>query len=128
MTMTPGKVGEWLKSYLLLQRWGVPLGTSAPIILAERLTDGVAMLLLALGGLLAYGVGRELVVLIAIAALVFVVLTQLPVVRDGLLSLAERLPFARERVHHLRDFLESARRLFSPPALLLAIAMGLVSW
>jgi uncharacterized protein (TIRG00374 family) len=128
MTMTPGKVGEWLKSYLLLQRWGVPLGTSAPIILAERLTDGVAMLLLALGGLLAYGVGRELVVLIALAALVFVILTQLPAVRDGLLSLAERLPFARERVHHLRDFLESARRLFSPPALLMAIAMGLVSW
>src|SRR5207237_10418287 len=84
MTMTPGKVGEWLKSYLLRERWRVPFGASAPIVLAERLTDGVAMLLLALGGLLAYGIGRELIGLIALGALLFVVLTQLPAVRDGL--------------------------------------------
>jgi uncharacterized protein (TIRG00374 family) len=128
MTMTPGKVGEWVKSYLLLERWRVPLGTSAPIILAERLTDGVAMLLLALGGLLAYGYGRELVGLIALGALVFVLLTQLPAVRDGLIGLAERIPFARERIHHVHDFLESARRLFSPGALAMAVGMGLISW
>jgi uncharacterized protein (TIRG00374 family) len=128
MTMTPGKVGEWLKSYLLRERWRVPMAASAPIILAERLTDGVAMLLLALGGLLAYGVGRELIVLIALGALVFVVLTQLPAVRDGLLRLAERVPFARGRVHHLQEFLESSRRLFSPGALGMAVGMGLVSW
>lgn len=128
MTMTPGKVGEWLKSYLLRERWGVPVGTSAPIILAERLTDGVAMLLLALGGLLAYGFGRELIVLIALGALVFVALTQLPAVRSLAIELAERVPFARGRVHHLQAFLESSRRLFSPGALVMAVGMGLVSW
>jgi len=128
MTMTPGKVGEWLKSYLLRERWGVPLGRSAPIILAERLTDGVAMLLLAMGGLLAYGYGRELLALVALGAAVFVTLTQVPAVRDGLLGLAERLPVARDRVHHVRHFLVSAQRLFSPGALVVAVAMGLVSW
>lgn len=128
MTMTPGKLGEWLKSYLLRERWRVPVGSSAPIILAERLTDGVAMLLLALGGLLAYGYGRELLGLVALGAVGFVAVTQLPAMRGTLLGVAERFPFARERIHHLHDFLVSAQALFSPGPLILAVAMGFVSW
>ncbi|HLZ08036.1 MAG TPA: lysylphosphatidylglycerol synthase domain-containing protein, partial [Chloroflexota bacterium] len=52
MAITPGKVGELLKAYLLRYFRGIPIGTGAPIIIAERLTDGIAMLLLASGGLL----------------------------------------------------------------------------
>src|ERR1700739_3588315 len=44
MAMTPGKAGELLKSVLLRRRAGTPLATSAPVILAERLTDGLAMM------------------------------------------------------------------------------------
>lgn len=128
MTITPGKVGEWLKSYLLRERHGVPIAVSAPIVLAERLTDGVAMLLLALGGLFAYGHGRELLAAIGFGALVLVVATQVPTVQDLVLTLAARVPVVRERVDHLRAFLESSRRLFSLGPLVLAIAMGVVSW
>src|SRR3989304_432305 len=60
MVMTPGKLGEWLKSYLLREISGVPVSRSAPIIIAERLTDGVAMGLLALGGLLVFQIGWEI--------------------------------------------------------------------
>ena len=52
MAMTPGKVGELLKAWLLRARSGTPMAVSAPVILAERLTDGVAMLILASAGLL----------------------------------------------------------------------------
>src|SRR5579875_2625330 len=41
MAVTPGKAGELLKSVLLRRRTGTPVATSAPIVLAERLTDGV---------------------------------------------------------------------------------------
>jgi uncharacterized protein (TIRG00374 family) len=128
MTITPGKVGEWLKSYLLRERYGVPISVSAPIILAERLTDGVAMIVLALGGLLAYGYGRELMALVALVALALVVATQVPAAQELALGVAGRLPFLRERVEHLRAFLESTRRLFALGPLLLAIGMGIVSW
>src|SRR5438128_4201664 len=55
MAMTPGKVGEVLKSYLLKQVRGTPIAASAPVVLAERLTDGVAMLILASVGLFQFG-------------------------------------------------------------------------
>jgi hypothetical protein len=46
MAMTPGKVGELLKSVLLRRVAGTPVAASAPIVMAERLTDGVALLFL----------------------------------------------------------------------------------
>src|SRR5207344_3424887 len=104
----------------------VPIASSAPIILAERLTDGVAMLLLALGGLVAYGYGRELLGLVALGALVLVVATQVRAAQELALSIAARLPILRDRVEHVRAFLESTRRLFALGPLLLAIGMGVV--
>ena len=59
MAMTPGKVGELLKAWLLRARTGTPMAVSAPVILAERLTDGVAMLILASAGLLLYRHGWQ---------------------------------------------------------------------
>ena len=44
MTVTPGKMGELLKSYLLEQNHRVPLARSGPIVLAERFTDLLARL------------------------------------------------------------------------------------
>src|SRR5437016_4808037 len=39
MAITPGKVGELLKSYFLKRVTGVPASRTSPIIVAERLTD-----------------------------------------------------------------------------------------
>jgi uncharacterized membrane protein YbhN (UPF0104 family) len=52
MSITPGKVGEALKSLMLRDGFDVPLVKSAPIPVAERLTDLVGMLLL--GGVAAF--------------------------------------------------------------------------
>ena len=51
LTVTPGKVGEVLKSYLLRESDGVPMARSAPIVLAERVTDLIGCLLLMLLGI-----------------------------------------------------------------------------
>jgi len=50
-TITPAKVGEVLKSGLLRRSYNVPVARSAPIVLAERVTDalGIALLTLAVG-------------------------------------------------------------------------------
>src|SRR5437764_5155298 len=69
MAMTPGKVGEVLKSYLLKQVRGTPIATSAPVVLAERLTDGVAMLILAAAGFVLFDYGRHVMVAIYIFVL-----------------------------------------------------------
>ena len=48
LTVTPGKLGEAVKALLLRASHGVPAARTAPIVIAERVTDLVALLLLAL--------------------------------------------------------------------------------
>ena len=52
MGITPGKMGEVLKSWLLRRVTGTPIHRSAPIVVAERFTDLTGYLILvAVGGL-----------------------------------------------------------------------------
>ena len=46
MSVTPGKIGEVIKSLLLYEVHGTPIARTAPIVIAERLTDLVALVLL----------------------------------------------------------------------------------
>jgi uncharacterized protein (TIRG00374 family) len=128
MAITPGKVGELLKSYLLKSSTGAPVSRTSPIIIAERLTDGIAMIGLAITGLVLYRFGWELL----LTLLIFVTLTVL-VIQNRRLSLAllgfgERLPIVSRIAHLMRTFYESAFTLLQWRPLLLAILIGLISW
>lgn len=76
LTVTPGKVGEIFKSWVLAQTHGVPMTQTAPIVVADRVTDvlGIAVLIAIgssgfEGGLLWAAIGTGLViVLLAIIA------------------------------------------------------------
>ena len=51
LTVTPGKVGEVFKSLVLSEIRGIPMVKTAPIVVAERLTDLVGIIvLIAFGG------------------------------------------------------------------------------
>ncbi len=54
MGVTPGKWGELIKSYLLKEISGVSISKTAPIIFAERITDIISLIILALFGALIY--------------------------------------------------------------------------
>lgn len=51
MTVTPGKMGEVVKAYLVKKETGNKFAEMVPLLITERLTDGIGMLILALGGI-----------------------------------------------------------------------------
>jgi uncharacterized protein (TIRG00374 family) len=128
MAITPGKVGELLKSYLLKRYNGSPISRTAPIIMAERLTDGLAMLVLAAGGLALTRVGWQGLLAILLAAAALIGAIQYRPLALLLLGWGERLPVARRFAPGLHTFYESAYLLLRWRPLLLAVAIGLVSW
>ncbi|MCL5961750.1 MAG: flippase-like domain-containing protein [Chloroflexi bacterium] len=128
MAMTPGKVGELLKSYLLRQVAGTPISASAPIVVAERLTDGVAMICLASGGLALYQYGWQILLFVLVLALAVVAIAQYRTLALRIIAGAERLPLLAKRVHNLLTFYESSHELLKPRNLGLAVAIGFVSW
>ncbi|MDP2952495.1 MAG: lysylphosphatidylglycerol synthase transmembrane domain-containing protein [Chloroflexota bacterium] len=130
MAITPGKVGEWLKCYLLAEVKGTPVSRSAPVVVAERLSDGVAMALLGSGGLWLFGLGWEVLLgVLALAGLVVLLARFRPLARR-VWSLAQRLPlFSRgRRGEALDQFYESSHILLSPKNLAVAVGLGTVAW
>ncbi len=128
MTITPGKVGEWLKSYLLKETSGTPIARSAPIVVAERFTDGYAMVLLSAGGLLLFKDGWQFVAVVTLVGLAVAFAFRSRPVAKVVLALADKLPGSHRFHDFLASFYESSRTLFSPKNLLLAVALGFVSW
>ncbi len=128
MVLTPAKVGEWLKSYLLRDLAGVPVSRSAPVVLAERLTDGIAMVLLAVAGLIVYDVGREIVAGISLVLVAILVVSQHKGMSGTIIRILIRLPWLRKKVRELENLRESSRLLFSIKSLAVAIGLGIISW
>jgi uncharacterized membrane protein YbhN (UPF0104 family) len=57
LTVTPGKVGEVFKSAVLARTHGVPVARTAPIVIAERLTDLISIVILIVAGSAAFAGG-----------------------------------------------------------------------
>jgi uncharacterized protein (TIRG00374 family) len=128
MAVTPGKVGEVFKSYLLKRVNDTPVSASAPIVLAERLTDGLAMLLLMAAGLNLYPPARPLFwALLVCGALVLAALQYRPMA-EWLLGAVERLPLLSRIGPQLRTFYASSFALLSWRLLLVSTVLSIVSW
>jgi uncharacterized protein (TIRG00374 family) len=128
MAITPGKVGELLKSYLLKRSTGEPISRTSPIIMSERLTDGIAMILLAAAGLALYRFGLELLAGLFTCVVIGVLIIQNRRLSLAMLSFGERIPLVSRIAHLIRNFYESAYILLQWRPLLLGIGIGVVSW
>ena len=128
MAVTPGKVGEVLKSYLLRQINGTPVAASAPIVLAERLTDGLAMLLLMGLGLTLYPPARPAFALLVIASIAGIIVLQFRPLCERILTLISRLPLGNKLAAPLTTVYESTRQLLSLQLLVVSTVISVISW
>ncbi|MBN1434347.1 flippase-like domain-containing protein [Candidatus Fermentibacterales bacterium] len=130
LTVSPGKLGELVKCVLLREREGLPVSVTSSAVVAERATDLMSMILIALGAALLSSAGG--VTLIVAAGAVFVALFMAALLWGrafGLLtSLLCRLPFLDRRRESLCSFRQSALRLLDARSLLLMVPLGIISW
>ena len=121
MSITPGKAGELLKSKLLRDRTGIPVSVSAPVVVMERITDVVSVVLLGLALL------PLPVVLILLAAL--------SISGGALIVVASRhsgrllgLPLVRRWKSGLETSHQGLRLSTVPRVVAVAVALGAVAW
>lgn len=129
LTVTPGKVGEVFKSVVLFQTHGVAVEKTAPIVVAERVTDLIGIIGLILlgslgfsGGLLWAGLGATVVgmllVVISSRRLSMATISRIEAMPGPLGSLAPRL----------REAYKSLAVLVKPAHLFLPTLLALVAW
>jgi uncharacterized protein (TIRG00374 family) len=128
MAISPGKLGEVLKSVFVRQATGAPVARTAPAVVAERATDGTGMVAWGFLGAFALDLSPgTMLVFLAVAA------SGIAVLRSKRLSLlAERallkLPFLDRLAPHLSDFNASSNELLSLRPLVVGTVISFLSW
>jgi len=128
LSITPGKVGELVKSYLLREIRGVPVVKSAPIVIAERVSDLLALVVLGALGVGAAGAAGSVVALSAgIIGLGLVVLSwpSLSHRLVDILTLPGFLRRFRDRGHTLYDGIGV---LVRPRPMLVSTILAVAAW
>jgi uncharacterized protein (TIRG00374 family) len=128
MTISPGKLGEAIKSVFILQTSGDPVAKTAPVVVAERATDAVGVVVWGLLGALAFGFGPG--VLVGSLAITLVGILALRSERlSALVSrLLDRVAGLRHLVPHVSHFHGASDRLFSPAALGVGSTLSIGAW
>ncbi|MBI5606268.1 MAG: flippase-like domain-containing protein [Deltaproteobacteria bacterium] len=128
MTVTPGKMGELLKSYLLKESRQVPLSLSGPVVLAERFTDLLAVYLLTLLGCISFAYGARILILGLVVLLVGLLPFIFPKLFQGLLGLAKRFSWGQRFERPLSEAFYTLHDLMGLRLLILASILGMGAW
>ncbi len=129
LTVTPGKIGEVFKSFVLWELRAIPMVRTAPIVVAERVTDLVGVIALIAvgssvfpGGIVWAGAG-------AVAVGTLLALVSIPRVGRAMVSLVAKFGKVGQRLApKLGDTLEGVRMLTSPSRLVVPTALSIVGW
>jgi len=128
MTISPGKLGEVLKSVFVRQASGAPIARTAPVVVAERATDGTGMVAWGLLGALAFSFGPGiLLAFLAATALGIAVLRskRLSLLAERVLS---KIPLLDRFAPHLNDFHGASNELLAARPLVVGTIISFLSW
>ena len=98
------------------------------MVVAERISDGLAVLLLSTLGVIAYPKYWPAFLVVLIGILGVIVISQVRSVALWMLGLLEKIPVVKKMAHNLKEFYEGSYALFRPKSTLLAVGLGMVSW
>ncbi len=128
LAVTPGKVGEALKGVWLNRETRIPVARGVTVVLAERISDGLAVLLLSTLGVIAYPRYWPAFAIVLTLLITGIILSQIRPAALWALDIAERLPLLKRVSRHLREFYEGAYTLFQPRSTLIAVGLGIIAW
>jgi uncharacterized protein (TIRG00374 family) len=129
LTVTPGKVGEVFKSVVLAETHGVPVARTAPIVVAERVTDLIGIIVLIVVGSAGFagGLGWAAAGAVLVAALLVVVASKR--LSHAIIALLQKLPGPFRRIGpKLHDAYASLAVLVSPKNLVLPTLLSIAAW
>lgn len=128
LTVTPGKVGEFVKAYIVKERFQVPYSTSTAVLFMERFTDVLAIVLLSCMGLFFRFFHWQGAVVPVIAILAILVLLRNRKFAGWVIDQIGRFRLLRRFSDPLRRFYDQGWALLETTIVLRALILSLVAW
>lgn len=129
MAISPAKAGELVKPYLLGACVGAPAVRTIPVLVVERGTDGLAVVILAAVGVSTYYAdARNLIWGTIAASLVLIVAISIRPLAIGMLHALGRIPVLRKTAERLEEVYEATWTCLRPVPLVITMGLSLVAW
>jgi uncharacterized membrane protein YbhN (UPF0104 family) len=129
LTVTPGKVGEVFKSVVLFEIHGVPVARTAPVVVAERVTDVIGIVTLIVLGSLGFSGGLVWAGLGSAAVVVLLVVVSNRGLSHSLIALIETGPGPLKRIGpKLLEAYDSLATLVRLPNLIVPTILSIGAW
>jgi len=122
MVVSPGKAAEALKTVFLKAKTGIPIARSVPVVIAERIVDGLAVIIILVITLIVSGDSLNLgdydgwsrVIIYSSAAMLGtgLIVVQIAPLAYFCLNLIKRMPLVNRLHESLVEFYESSREIF----------------
>src|SRR5574341_242783 len=101
LALSPGKIAEPIKAVWLKHYTDVPVARGIPVVVAERISDGLAILLLSTLGVIAYPQYWPSFVAVLAGLLAVITLSQVRPAALWMLGVGDRLPIVSRFSRHL---------------------------
>lgn len=128
MSVTPGKFGELLKAQYIKNINGTKRRVTAPVIVAERITDLVGVLVLASFGVFQFSYGEIVFYIVLGVILVGIIMISSRKLSLWIIGRLKPLPFIGPRVPKLEEAYESMAALLKISSLLPATILSILAW
>ncbi len=128
MSITPGKVGELLKSYLLKEYNQTSVHVSAPVILVERLGDFISLLIVAMFGAVYFGIGGEIVLITLIIFGAFLFGLSYRPFAEPIIHFISKLKFLNKFSEKILVAYDHSYKLLRPFPLFSMLILASVAW
>lgn len=128
MSVTPAKLGEVLKSVLVKEITGEPISKTVPIILAERITDFLSLLIIAIVGAIVFDYGGDITIVVATFFIFLIFIISNKKIALPIISFFEKIPLIKKYIHNIHSAYESSYQLLRLKPLVLMTVLSLLSW
>jgi uncharacterized protein (TIRG00374 family) len=128
MSVTPGKMGELIKCYILKKIKGTPISVSTSIVFTERITDFISLIIIAILGAYIIGYGKEICLLFGIFFIILIAILSSRTISLKIIAVLEKIKFINKIATYIHDLYEGIYQLVKIKPLLLAVSISLVGW
>lgn len=128
MLATPGALGELFKSYFLKKIADEPISKTAPIIFAERITDLISIILIALAGSFFYDYGKIVIVFLVLFFIFLILFISNKNISLKFLSILSEIKFLKKYFSKITVAYESFHIMLKGKPLFYMLILSTLSW
>ncbi|MGO9388596.1 MAG: lysylphosphatidylglycerol synthase transmembrane domain-containing protein [Methanobacterium sp.] len=126
MTITPAKAGEIWKGWLIREINGENLSNTVPVVIVDRVTDVIGLIILSLTGILYYKSGIYVLLILVILFAAFIIAIKSETISNRLISILETR--AGRYSGDIKDMHETFKRSLATKYLVGMSLLAVVAW